>query len=133
MSRIVLDSSAILAVVNKEDGAEVVRPILADAVVSAVNVAEVYTKLHEYSDEAVETAQAILEFVEIVPFDEEQARLTGELRPATKKAGLSLGDRACLALGIRLDAEIYTTERAWGILGLPCSIRMIRGPRESVQ
>jgi PIN domain nuclease of toxin-antitoxin system len=133
LNRIVLDSSAILAIVNREDGAEVVRPILSDAVISAVNVAEVYTKLHEYSDEAVETARAVLKFVEIVPFDGEQARLTGELRPLTKKAGLSLGDQACLALGMRLDAEIYTTERAWGKLGLPCTIRMIRSSRESVQ
>ena len=118
---------------NKEDGAEVVRPILSDAAISAVNVAEVYTKLHEYGMEAVETSMAILKFVDIIPFDNEQARLTGDLRPATKKAGLSLGDRACIALGMLLDAEIYTTERAWGKLGLPCSIRMIRGPRESVQ
>lgn len=133
MSKFVLDSSAILAVVNEEDGAESVRALLDEAAISAVNAAEVFSKLHEYSDEAVETTKKVLQFVEIVPFDVAQAERSGELRAMTKKAGLSLGDRACIALGMQLGLAIYTTDAVWGNLGLPCDIRLLREPRKSVQ
>lgn len=133
MNRIVLDSSAVLAVVNEEDGADVVRPVLAHAVISAVNVAEVYTKLNEYSADTASTGRELLRFVEVLPFTAQQARVTGDLRILTRKAGLSLGDRACISLALELNGEIYTSDSVWAELGLKCAIRPIRKPHKSVQ
>jgi PIN domain nuclease of toxin-antitoxin system len=133
MSRSVFDSSAILAVVNREPGADLVRRLIPDGLMSAVNAAEVYTKLSEYGPEAIAVALELLDIVEIVPFNADQARRTGDLRASTREAGLSLGDRACLALGMELDAEVLTTETVWAKLGLPCSIRSIRPASASVQ
>lgn len=126
MSRPVFDSSAILAVVNEEPGAEIVSPLLSYGLVSAVNVAEVYTKLIEYNSAALPLGLQILHLLEIVPFDHQQAKLTGELRPVTRSAGLSLGDRACLALGMQLGADVYTAEHVWARLNLDCRIHLIR-------
>jgi PIN domain nuclease of toxin-antitoxin system len=122
----------VLAVVNREDGADLVRPLLGHAMISAVNAAEVHTKLTEYGEETVQRGRALLDLLHVVPFDTAQARRTGELRPNTRKAGLSLGDRACLALGMELDAEVYTCEGDWTKVDLPCTIRIIRGLRKSV-
>lgn len=110
-----------------------VSPLMPYGLISAVNAAEVYTKLTQYGPGAISLGLELLDLLEIVPFTAEQARATGALRPQTKKAGLSLGDRACLALGTELGAEVYTAEEVWGKLGLPCAIRLIRQPRESVQ
>ena len=108
MNRIVLDASAILAVINREPGAEKLSPaLLARAVGSAVNLAEVQTKLVTRgwtSEEAWEDATSPIR--EILPFDEEQARMAGNLVAQTRPLGLSLGDRACLALGMDLKAPV---------------------------
>ena len=54
------------------------------------------------------------------------AEMTGSLRAETRKSGLSLGDRACIALGVALGAEVYTSDRVWADLILPCTIKLIR-------
>ncbi len=133
MNSVVLDSSAVLAVINQEDGADLVRLLIDQAMISAVNVAEVHTKLTEYGDETIQKGRALLDLLHVVPFDTAQARRTGELRPLTRSAGLSLGDRACIALGVELDAEVYTCEGDWARVDLPCTLRIIRGPHKSVQ
>ena len=94
---------------------------------SAVNLAEVQTKLIRLGwarDEAWEDAISAVR--EILPFDSEQARIAGDLAVGTQRLGLSLGDRACLALGKTLHAPIYTTERAWQKLKLGATIHVIR-------
>src|SRR5271166_6026764 len=115
MNRIVLDASAILAVISGEPGAEKLTPdLLARAVCSTVNLAEVQTKLVSRgwtSEQAWEDAASPVR--EILPFDEEQARIAGDLVTQTRHLGLSLGDRACIALGIALKLPVYTCERAW--------------------
>jgi PIN domain nuclease of toxin-antitoxin system len=115
MNRIVLDASAILAVINGEPGAEKLTPaLLARAVASTVNLAEVQTKLVSRgwtSEQAWEDATSPVR--EVLSFDEEQARIAGDLVTQTRHLGLSLGDRACLALGIALHVPVYTAERAW--------------------
>jgi PIN domain nuclease of toxin-antitoxin system len=114
VSDFVLDSSAVLALLWNEPGANVVATALPLAVISAVNVAEVVTKLTEVGsttelfDRTLNRAQ-----VEIAPFTESQARLCGELRRATKSRGLSLGDRACLALAIERGLTAVTADAAW--------------------
>jgi ribonuclease VapC len=128
MNRIVLDASAILAVTGGEAGAEKLTPnLLARAVGSAVNLAEVQTKLVSRgwtSGEAWEDATSPVR--EIAPFDEEQARIAGDLVTQTQHLGLSLGDRACLALGLSLKVPVYTAEKAWKKLKVGVRIHVIR-------
>ncbi len=117
MSEAVLDSSAVLALIFNEQGAEKVQTTLPDALLSAVNLAEIITKLVDKGLPA-EVARAAVEILgaEIVDFDAEHAYLTGQLRTATRSAGLSLGDRACLALAAKRNLPAMTADRAWGRL-----------------
>lgn len=128
MNRIVLDASAILAVVGGEPGADKLTPeLLARAVGSTVNLAEVQTKLVSRgwtSDQAWEDATSPVR--EVVSFDEEQARIAGDLVTQTRHLGLSLGDRACLALGMALKLPVYTAEKAWKKLKVGVRIHVIR-------
>ena len=128
MNRIVLDASAILAVINSEPGAErLTADLLARAVGSAVNLAEVQTKLVSRgwsSEQAWEDATSPVR--EVLPFDEEHAKVAGDLLTQTRHLGLSLGDRACLTLGIALDVPVYTAEKAWKKLKVGVKIHLIR-------
>jgi ribonuclease VapC len=128
MSRIILDASAILAVIHQESGyAKLTPELLARAVASAVNLAEVQSKLvgHGWmSDEAWEDATSPIQ--EVLPFNEEHARIAGDLIAQTRRLGLSLEDRACLALATALKAPVYTAEKTWKSLGLGVPIHVIR-------
>ena len=123
-----LDASAILAVVGGESGAEKLTPdLLARAVGSTVNLAEVQTKLVSRgwtSEQAWEDATSPVR--EVVSFDEEQARIAGDLVIQTRHLGLSFGDRACLTLGIALKLPVYTAEKAWKKLKVGVRIHVIR-------
>lgn len=114
MASAVLDSSAVLAVLNDEPGADAVVAILDDAVVSTVNYAEVVGKLVERGS-SYGQAQAALRAIALttVDFDIALARRTGALRAGTIRRGLSLGDRACLSLAEREGVPAVTGDRAW--------------------
>ena len=105
MNKVVLDASVLLAVLNNEPGADKLTPeLLSKAVSSTVNLAEVQTKLLSLGgnpDEAWEDTLSPIR--EAVPFTDEHAKIAGSLVLHTQAHGLSLGDRACLALGI--DAQ----------------------------
>ncbi|MDD2861470.1 MAG: type II toxin-antitoxin system VapC family toxin [Acidiphilium sp.] len=110
----VLDSSAVLALLFGEPGAERVKETLPGALLSAVNFAEIVTKLCERGmpqDQARLAIEAI--GVEVVDFGIDQACVTGELRNRTRSAGLSLGDRACLALAQQQNLPAVTADTAW--------------------
>lgn len=128
MNRVVLDASAILAIIHQEPGHETLTPdLLARSVASTVNLAEVQSKLVSHgwtSDEAWEDATSPVQ--EIVPFDQDHARVAGDLIVHTRKLGLSLGDRACLALGLALKAPVYTSEKLWKSVRLGVPINLIR-------
>ena len=128
MNRIVLDASAILAVIGGEPGAEKLTPdLLARAVGSTVNLAEVQSKLVSRgwtSEQAWGDATSPVR--EVVSFDEEQARIAGDLVTRTGHLGLSLGDRACLALGMALKLPVYTAEKAWKKVKVGVRIHVIR-------
>jgi ribonuclease VapC len=128
MSRVVLDASALLAILTQEAGAEKLTPeILSGAVSGAVNLAEVQTKLVDRgldSDDAWEAALSPIR--EAVAFTPEQAKLAGSLIANTRGYGLSLGDRACLALGMALRAPIYTADTAWKNVKVGVRIHVIR-------
>ena len=114
MTDCILDASAVLALLYAEPGAEVVQAALPGALLSAVNAAEVIAKLNERGVPA-DKAAATVDWLglEVVSFDLEQARLAGELRPITRAAGLSLGDRACLALARLRGLPAMTADIVW--------------------
>jgi len=127
VSEIVLDASALLTVFNNETGADRVLDMISTAVISAVNLAEVATKLQERGmpDDRVRANIEALE-LRVEPFDEQLAVETGLLRAATPGAGLSLGDRACLALARARGATALTTDRAWAKLDIGIPIELAR-------
>ena len=128
MNEVVLDASAILAIIFDEPGEEKLTPeILVRSVVGTVNLAEVQTKAIKKGLEpevAWETASVLVSAVE--PFTADHARIAGDLITTTERYGLSLGDRSCLALAIALNAPVYTTEQAWKNLNLGVPIHVIR-------
>ena len=128
MNEVVFDASAILALLQNERGAEkLTDEVLENAVASTVNLAEVQSKLVRKGDNPDNAWEDVLSsiFAE-EPFTAEQARIAGGLIATTAKYGLSLGDRACLALAIALKAPVYTTEQTWRNLKLGIPIHVIR-------
>lgn len=123
----VLDSSAVLCVLANEEGTAAINHILPYAVMSAVNLAEVIAKLQERgaTDEIIEGSLADLN-ISVIDFDKQQADKTGKLRLATRSRGLSLGDRACLALAASRGAIAVTTDKAWKDLDGSIHIMLVR-------
>lgn len=110
----VLDASAVLALVFGEPGAARVAAALDGALISTVNVTEVLTRMIDRGDDpnlALRDLTALE--LAVIPFDHEQAALAARLRTGTRAAGLSLGDRACLALALTRGRRALTTDRAW--------------------
>lgn len=129
MTDVVLDASAILAWLQSEPGAETVAEVLesSSCAMSAVNASEVASKLAEGGSDrqTIEETLAALE-VEITAFDMAAAVDAAVLRPLTRAHGLSLADRACLALALRLGLPILTMDRAWAELALPVAVTIAR-------
>jgi len=127
MPEVVLDASALLALLNAEPGADMVAKFIPGAAISAVNLSEVVGKLCSAGmpEKAIRHALQGLG-LEVMPFDEEQAYRAGILRAPTEEKGLSLGDRACLGLAERLDLPALTADRAWNELSVGVTVRIIR-------
>ena len=130
---VVLDASAVLALMDAEPGEDAVAAVLPGALLSSVNLAEVVSKLAERGMPAAQAhADALALGIEVVAFDGDLALDAGALRPLTRAAGLSLGDRCCLALARSRHAAVLTTETRWEpmaqVVGI--EIRNIR-PRRS--
>lgn len=123
----VLDSSALLCLLNRERGSQRVTEALEGAVISAVNFAEAVGKLRErgLSDAEVREVHASLP-LDVRPFTEVQAFAAGALRPLTRALGLSLGDRACLALALELGGVALTADRDWAKLDIGVEIEVVR-------
>ena len=128
MSEWVLDASAVLAVIKREPGEDRVAEALdAGAVVSAVNLSEVVAKLAAArAPEAGIRARIEALRLDVAPFDADAAFAAGLLIPLTRSAGLSLGDRACIALGQRRGLPVLTADTAWAGLGLGVEITVLR-------
>jgi PIN domain nuclease of toxin-antitoxin system len=127
MASAVFDASALLAHIGQEPGSDGLDELAVEALMSAVNLAEVFAKLAERGLSQRESDMIVYRYrLEVVPFDEDLARQTGALRPATKSLGLSLGDRACLALAQRERLPILTADRSWAKLNLGISIKVVR-------
>lgn len=123
----VLDASAVLAAYFDEPGADQVLATLPGALLSTVNYTEVIGKCLDRGDELGVALRklAAIGFT-VVPHDVRLAQRAGALRPLTKRLGMSLGDRACLALAERERLPALTADRFWGSLGLGIDIRLIR-------
>ncbi len=128
MNKVILDASALLALIKNESGADKVEKLLGSMIMSCVNVSEVATILFKNDMSTEDFRESILPLIStILPFDEKQALITASLQKKTKSKGLSLGDRACIALGIHLQVPIYTADKIWTGLELDqADIRLIR-------
>jgi len=129
----VLDASALLALLKGEPGAERVAEALEQgAYLSAVNLAEVLSRLADWGEDPAEAQARMAQVgllgaaVEVLPFTGEDALEVARLRALTRAYGLSFGDRACLALARRLGLPALTAERAWAELGLGIPVEIIR-------
>jgi PIN domain nuclease of toxin-antitoxin system len=128
---VVLDSSAVLALLKAERGADQVAQALPGALVSTVNLAEIVSKLHEdgwptaFISDVVERLD-----LRVISFSTEQAKTAGIMRIRTKRLGLSLGDRACLALAKERHAAVLTADGVWCQLASDLGLRItnIRQP-----
>jgi ribonuclease VapC len=127
VNRVVLDASALLALLNAEVGSEEVESAIPGAAISTVNLSEVAAKLVESGmpEDAVRAVLGDIE-LEVHSFDLETAYRAGALRKQTRKLGLSFGDRACLAFGGRLGLPVLTTDRDWKKLDVGVEVRVIR-------
>lgn len=127
MSKVIVDASALLALIKNESGAKVVEELLGNIVMSSVNVSEVASILLDSEMSSEEAEEVIEPFISsIVPFDYKQSIECASLKKITKHLGLSLGDRACINLGIQLGLPIYTADKIWAKLKLECTIILVR-------
>ena len=129
----VLDASAVLAFLHGEPGADAVSEALVDvSVVSAANWAEILSKFSDEGEDPdtiarrLESEGALFSGLEVLPVTAVDARMIARLRPLARSGGLSLGDRACLALALRLGYGVLTADRQWASLALGIEIRLIR-------
>ena len=124
---VVLDASAVLALLNDEPGAEVAARAIPHGVLCAVNHSEVVAKLADAGVPADDLITALSGLgMEVVPFDETLSVAAGLLRTTTAHLGLSLGVRACLALAQARGLPALTADRAWRSLGIDLDVQTIR-------
>jgi PIN domain nuclease of toxin-antitoxin system len=124
---VVIDASALLAMLFNESGGQEVVQYLPGSIISGVNLTEILTRLVDRGMSLEEARQVVAGIpYELVPFDEEQAFLAASLRPSTRSFGLSLGDRACLALAFARNVPAVTAERIWESCDIGVQIVRIR-------
>jgi ribonuclease VapC len=127
MTECVIDSSALLASILDEPGATKVNAIMALSLMSAVNFAEVVTILNNDGYDSDQIDIILDEYnINVIAFDEMQAKICGNLRGATKPRGLSLGDRACLALALQKGLPLLTADRALGGVDVGVKVELVR-------
>lgn len=126
-SGFVADASAVIALLVGEPFSRFDPQRLANASISAVNLSEVLARLLEIGMPIGDADSAVAKLnLRVVAFDEAHARAAAQLRSVTRQAGLSLGDRACLALGLRLRRPVVTADRIWARLDVGVEIALIR-------
>ncbi|HEV3276752.1 MAG TPA: type II toxin-antitoxin system VapC family toxin [Terriglobia bacterium] len=122
-----LDASALLAFLLRERGHERVRELLSEACMSTVNFSEVLGRFARAGQDVVLIAEKLVASpIELVPFSTEQAAIAAALLPVTQSEGLSLGDRACLALAREREIRAVTADQSWRRLKIRIEIEIIR-------
>jgi PIN domain nuclease of toxin-antitoxin system len=123
----ILDASALLALLLNEPGAQLVRQYLRGSAISSVNLAEVATLYVRRGVGAAEANSRLAVLpIRVTAFSKQQALLAAELVPLAGPLGLSLADRACLALGLDRNEPVMTADRVWAQLDLPVKVTVIR-------
>ncbi len=123
----IADTSAVLAYVFGETGGPVFEKAMDQCSISSANLAEVVAKFLERGFSLQETnAQIDALAIPVIDFDRDTALACGMLRPATRHLGMSLGDRACIALAINRNLPVLTADRTWTTLNLGIEIKLIR-------
>ncbi|NNM59012.1 MAG: type II toxin-antitoxin system VapC family toxin [Legionellales bacterium] len=127
MTKVVLDASALLALINQEEGWEIVEKYLPGSIMSSINLAEVVTVLMRLGI-PLNKIKSLLSGImkEIIPFDESQAYIAAEWYTKSKSLGLSLGDRACLALASSQKIPVITADRVWGKIDKEIEVILLR-------
>jgi PIN domain nuclease of toxin-antitoxin system len=133
VSSAVLDASALLAYLSDEPGADAVADAVAGgASISTVTLGEVLSRVADRGGDAARVARSMTDrglldgAIAVEQFTSVDAVEVGRLRPLTRGHGLSLGDRACLALARRLGLPAVTADTAWAKLDLDLDLRQIR-------
>ena len=124
---IVLDASALLAFMFREEGHEQVGRRIHASCLSTVNLSEVlerFTRDGQDSRQVLERIAATS--IEVVPFSAEHAAIAAELAPETRPLGLALGDRACLALALSRGIDAVTADQVWSRLDIGVRVRVVR-------
>lgn len=124
---IVLDASALIASINEEKGAEKIDNHLPNAMISSVNLTEV-ASYHVRKGMPMDEFSELLKdlSLNVIEYNEEQALLAAALLPKTSPRGLSLGDRACIALAMTQNLPVLTSDKAWKLLDLDVKIEVFR-------
>jgi ribonuclease VapC len=123
----VLDASALIAFLRNEPGSDKVASVLSSSCISAVNMAETLGKMVQYGKPLEDVAHQVQRLrIPVIPFDDELAGITASLWKTTRTVGMSLGDRACLALALKTTLPALTTEEAWLRCGIDVQIVKIR-------
>jgi PIN domain nuclease of toxin-antitoxin system len=127
-SNIVFDSSVLIMLFAKEPGYEVVRQNMKHAIISAINIAEVYKYCIEVQNLSEDDCKDLIKLcgIKIIDFCEEQALISAKIVKNTKQYGLSLGDRGCIALAILKNCPILTYDKIWQKVNLNIEFIMAR-------
>ena len=127
-SKIVFDSSALIMLFAKEKGYEFIRHHMKNAIISSVNIAEVYKYCIEVQKLTEDDCRSLkkLSGIKIINFCEEQALITAKIIKETKQYGLSLGDRACIALAMLENCPVLTCDKIWQKVDLGIEFLMAR-------
>ncbi|HEB67237.1 MAG TPA: PIN domain-containing protein [Gammaproteobacteria bacterium] len=124
---VILDASALLAFLHEEPGGEKISPVLEGACISTVNWSEVLQKSLQRDVDINGMQQEFIDVgVIFEPFMPEQAEIAAKLHSQTRNHGLSLADRACLALALDKGWPVMTADRAWAELGMDVDVEVIR-------
>jgi PIN domain nuclease of toxin-antitoxin system len=124
---VVLDASAVLAVLLDEPGSDTVIGVMRGSAISSLNASECFQRVVDKGFPASAVTALLLQFeIEVVSFDLTQAAAVANLRTQTKSVGASLGDRAFLNLGLARGRSAYTADRRLGELDIDLDIRLIR-------
>ena len=127
MGDVVLDASAVIALLRCEKGAQVVASAIPGAIMSTVNISEVASWLADGGAQEKDVRLTLVNLnIEFNAFDGDAAFAAGGLRPATRKKGLSFGDRACLALAKNLALPVLTADRSWSEINIGVEVVLIR-------
>jgi len=124
---IILDASALLAYLHRETGWEMVQAVIAEACVSAINWSEIAQKITQKGMDVDTVRDLLYELgLTIEPFSVKQAEIAAELWEQSRRYGLSLADRACLAFAMQRATTVMTADKVWAELALDIEIQLIR-------